>query len=104
MGFFTETMHLGPVDYLVHGKCGTGVVKTARSVTRNIELEMIINGWAWVLERYAFDREDEYMAAQQAARRDKRGLWAMDNPEPPWKFKHQRRRRRAAAERQATLL
>jgi micrococcal nuclease len=48
--------------------------KRARPVTRNIELEMVVNGWAWVTEQYAFDRETEYFDAQDDARNNRRGL------------------------------
>jgi endonuclease YncB( thermonuclease family) len=92
MAYITEEMRVGETAYYLNGKCGVGVVKAARSVTRNIELEMIINGWAWVLQQYAFDREAEYFAAQADARRDRRGLWAMNDPEPPWKFKQRQKR------------
>jgi endonuclease YncB( thermonuclease family) len=78
--------------------------KRARPVTRNIELEMIVNGWAWVAEQYTFDRENEYFAAQDDARRDRRGLWAMDNPEPPWSFKRRQRRCSKAFEGQGQLI
>lgn len=100
MGYLTEEMPIGEIQYFTDGKCGAGVVKTARHVTRNIELEMIVNGWAWVVEQYAFDRENEYFAAQDDARRERRGLWAMNNPEPPWRFKQKERRRQQAAEQQ----
>src|SRR3546814_7557996 len=58
MAFLTEEMRVGEVRYYLNGKCGSGMAKKARPVTRNIELEMIINGWAWVTEQYAFDREE----------------------------------------------
>jgi endonuclease YncB( thermonuclease family) len=103
VGFMTEEMQPCEVTYLMNGKVETGVVKRARPVTRNIELEMIINGWAWVTEQYSFDREEEYFAAQDEAIREGRGLWAMDNPEPPWRFKQREKRRRLAAERQPNL-
>lgn len=74
MAFLTEQMDVGAVDYYHEGKRGGGSVKRARPVTRNIELEMIVNGWAWVAEQYTFDRETEYFAAQDDARRDRRGL------------------------------
>jgi endonuclease YncB( thermonuclease family) len=64
---------------------------------------MVVNGWAWVMEQYAFEREEAYCAAQDDARREKRGLWAMDNPEPPWRFKQKEKRRRLVAERQPNL-
>src|SRR3546814_2084616 len=79
------------------------MAKKARPVTRNIELEMIINGWAWVTEQYAFDREEEYFEAQEDAQRNRRGLWAMDDPEPPWEFKRRRKRLSKADDRQAHL-
>ncbi len=101
--FLTEQMDVGTVDYYHEGKRGGGSIKRSRSVTRNIELEMIVNGWAWVTEQYAFDREAEYFDAQDDARNNRRGLWAMDNPEPPWNFKRRQRRRSRASEGQGRL-
>lgn len=104
MAFLTEQMDVGTVDYYHKGKRGAGSVKQARPVTRNIELEMVVNGWAWVTEQYAFDRETEYFDAQDDARNNGRGLWAMDNPEPPWTFKRRQRRRSRASDGQGRLL
>jgi len=103
MAYLTEDMPIGETAYYLNGKCGVGFVKAARPVTRNIELEMIINGWAWVMEQYAFDREEEYFAAQTDAQRGKRGLWAMNDPEPPWKFKQKQKRLRGKARGQPNL-
>jgi endonuclease YncB( thermonuclease family) len=103
MGYLAEELETGEIAYFIDGKCGTGVVKKPRPVTRNIELEMIINGWAWVVRQYSFDREEEYFAAQDDARQARRGLWAADKPQPPWQFKQQEKRRRMAAERQPSL-
>src|SRR3546814_16248328 len=64
---------------------------------------MIINGWAWVTEQYAFDREEEYFEAQEDAQRNRRGLWAMDDPELPWEFTRRRKRLSKADDRQAHL-
>lgn len=52
---------------------------------RNVELEMVLNGWAWVLERYGPD--ERYMAALEEAQRNRRGIWALDSNIPPWEFK-----------------
>ena len=104
MGFLTGQMEAGRIDYYLNGKCGVVSVKRARLVTRNVELEMVVNGWAWVLEQYSFDREDEYFAAQHDAQQNRRGLWAADQPEPPWKFKQRQKRRKRAAERQGRLI
>ncbi|KUO54674.1 MAG: hypothetical protein APF78_03885 [Sphingomonadales bacterium BRH_c3] len=104
MAFLTDQMETGRIDYYLNGTCGAGIVKQARSVTRNIELEMIVNGWAWVIERYTFEREEEYFAAQEDAKRNRRGLWAMDHPEPPWKFKQRQAKRRSTSGGQGRLI
>ncbi|WP_417612112.1 thermonuclease family protein [Parasphingorhabdus sp.] len=103
MAFLIEQMPIGKIDYYVSGNCGTGLVRAARSVTRNIELEMIINGWAWVMKQYAFEREQEYLGAQDDAQRNRRGLWSMDNPEPPWVFKRRQKRQTKAEASQPSL-
>lgn len=59
---------------------------------RNIELEMVLNGWAWVLDRYGPD--DRYFAALEDAQRHRRGIWARDDNVHPWDFKKQRYARR----------
>lgn len=46
------------------------------SVCRNVELEMVLNGWAWVLDRY--EPDDRYFAALDDAQRHRRGIWARD--------------------------
>ena len=58
----------------------------ARSMpARNVELEMVLNGWAWVLERYGPD--DRYMTALADAQQNRRGIWAYADNIPPWEFK-----------------
>jgi endonuclease YncB( thermonuclease family) len=104
MAFLTEQMQIGRVEYYQHGKCGVGSLKQARPATRNIELEMVVNGWAWVTEQYAFDREADYFRAQDNARQNRRGLWTLDDPEPPWSFKRRQRRRNRASEGQGRLI
>ncbi len=59
-------------------------------VTRNVELEMILNGWAWVLERYQPD--ERYLMALEQARRHKRGIWAREGNLRPWEFKRRKYR------------
>jgi micrococcal nuclease len=60
---------------------------TRQTLVRNIELEMVLHGWAWVLERYG--PEGAYREAQEYARRRKRGIWAYDSNLAPWAFKKQ---------------
>ncbi len=70
---------------------------------RNIELEMVLNGWAWVLDRYCPD--DCYFAALEDAQRSRRGIWAADGNIHPWEFKKQRhRQKRERLQRQPKLL
>jgi endonuclease YncB( thermonuclease family) len=54
-------------------------------LTRNIEIEMLLNGWAWVLERYGPD--EIYFEALEVAQRNKRGIWAWEDNVRPWIFK-----------------
>lgn len=59
-------------------------------ITRNIELEMVINGWAWVLERYGPDQR--YLEALEDAQLHQRGIWALKENIHPWEFKKQKHR------------
>ena len=61
------------------------------ALTRNIEIEMLLNGWAWLLERYEPDQI--YFEALEVAQRNKRGIWAWENNVHPWAFKGQKYRR-----------
>lgn len=62
--------------------------KSAFQPSRNIELEMVLNGWAWVLDRYGPDVR--YFEALEDARRHRRGIWAWTDNVHPWEFKTQR--------------
>ncbi|WP_157973420.1 thermonuclease family protein, partial [Blastomonas sp. UPD001] len=65
--------------------------------SRNIELEMVLNGWAWVLDRY--EPEDAYFDALDDARRNRRGIWSRDDNVHPWEFKKDMYRRRVVPKR-----
>ena len=55
---------------------------------RNINLEMVAEGWGWASRKCQKRPPDaEYVAAEERARARKAGLWAQDNPQPPWEFK-----------------
>jgi micrococcal nuclease len=63
------------------------VFGTRKTVVRNIELEMLLNGWAWVLD---IDKPaKKYLDAQEEARRCRRGIWAYDSNLTPWAYKKQ---------------
>ncbi len=70
------------------------LVQGQNRLTRNIELEMILNGWAWVLERYGPD--ERYLDALADARRYRRGIWAFDDNISPWEFKRRKYQKRAS--------
>ena len=74
--------------------------------SRNIELEMVLNGWAWVLDRY--EPEPHYFEALEDAQRHRRGIWAQSGNVHPWEFKKQtyrsRRQQRRGSPRQSELL
>lgn len=55
---------------------------------RNINLEMIQEGWAWSYRRL-LNRMDhpQYYAMERMARARHNGLWAQPNPQAPWDFK-----------------
>lgn len=92
MAFITEPLSPGAISYFVDGKVGRGTSRRERTVTRNVELEMILNGWAWVTVQYDFDRQEQYLQAQEDAKGARRGLWSAENPEAPWTFKRRQRR------------
>lgn len=72
----------------------------AAQTFRNIELEMVLNGWAWVLDRYG--PEEHYFDALEDARRHRRGIWARGDNLHPWEFKKRQHsdRRRNGSNRQ----
>lgn len=58
--------------------------------TRNIELEMVLNGWAWVLD--CWGSPDHYNDALLDAQHHRRGIWAWSGNIPPWTHKQRARR------------
>ena len=69
---------------------------------RNIEIEMLLNGWAWVLERYGPD--EKYFEALEVAQRNKRGIWAYEDNVHPWTFKRRKNNdRRRPAKKSKTV-
>ena len=49
---------------------------------------MLLNGWAWVIEKY--EPDEIYFEALEIAQRNKRGIWAHEDNVPPWTFKRQK--------------
>ncbi len=55
---------------------------------RDVNREMVADGWAWAFTGFVDD--EELIAAESAARRTRRGLWADPQPMPPsqWRQLH----------------
>jgi endonuclease YncB( thermonuclease family) len=58
---------------------------------RDVNLEQLRRGLAWVYDRYIAnarsDVQNGYRAAQEEARKEAAGLWQDKNPVPPWEFR-----------------
>jgi endonuclease YncB( thermonuclease family) len=55
---------------------------------RNINLEMLSEGWGWADSKLTSPADfPRYLAVQKLARARRQGLWLQDNPQPPWNFK-----------------
>ena len=55
----------------------------------DVNLEQVKRGMAWVYRQYA--SEARYFDAEAKAKSAKVGLWADDNPMPPWEFRHRQK-------------
>jgi len=53
---------------------------------RNINKEMVEEGWAWHYKQYSDD--ENLAAAERSARAAARGLWTDPKPIPPWDYRH----------------
>lgn len=54
----------------------------------SVNESMVSSGAAWAYRRYVKDQNLNRL--QQQAQRDRRGLWAGKNPQPPWQWRYQR--------------
>ncbi len=58
--------------------------------SRNINHEMLAEGWAWAYRKHLDERSGAEYAQREAEARSKRlGLWQQANPQPPWEFRKQ---------------
>jgi len=73
------------VPYLAHRGPWSMAAWRRQRWLRNVELEMVANGWAWVLERFGPD--ESYFAALQDAQRNRRGIWTRADNQEPWRHK-----------------
>ena len=61
---------------------------------RDVNRQQVADGLAWHYVRYSTSAE--LAAAERAARRDGRGLWADKAPVPPWEWRAKERERKSA--------
>lgn len=79
------------VQEMAHDRYGrTVALVIARG--RDVSLEMVRRGLAWVYERYCRVPACEVMRrAQTEAQATRSGLWAAPDPIPPWEWRHHSR-------------
>lgn len=59
---------------------------------RDINAEMVAEGMAWAYRQYLHGPyASSYIALEEQARRQHRGLWRDTNPQPPWEFRRGQR-------------
>ena len=100
---FTSDLAFGKVVRLIeHNKDRYG--RTVGTIIlpdgRNLNEELVRNGFAWHYIAYSKDQNLANLEAD--ARRYKRGLWAAPNPTPPWDFRKDKKTA-AATKKAATL-
>lgn len=54
----------------------------------DVNVEMVRQGHAWAFSKYLdAPYTSDYVAAEEEARTNKRGLWQKTNPLPPWEYR-----------------
>lgn len=84
---FTSGLVFGK-DVLVKEKEQDKYGRTVATVfvgEKNLNLELVKAGFAWHYKEYSKDKS--LANAEKEAREKKVGLWAMENPVPPWEFR-----------------
>jgi micrococcal nuclease len=62
---------------------------------RDINAEMVSEGMAWAYRQFLNGPyASRYIALEEQARRQHRGLWRDTNPQPPWEFRRGQKRKR----------
>ena len=80
-----QQLYLETKDVDRYGRT-VGVIYTDDGV--EVNLEMVCDGNAWWYERYA-KRATDYEQCQEDAQKNKRGLWAEEDPIAPWDWRRQ---------------
>ncbi|WP_224981964.1 thermonuclease family protein [Geomonas agri] len=68
-------------------------VSVVRLGRRDINQEMVREGVAWAYRQY-LERPyaSNYIQTEEEARRQRRGLWRQENPQPPWEFRRMQKK------------
>lgn len=70
-------------------------VGVLRLAGRDINAEMVSEGMSWAYRQFlSGPHASRYIALEEQARRQHRGLWRDTNPQPPWEFRRGQKRRR----------
>ncbi len=70
------------------------VVGILRIGSRNINEEMVVEGCAWAYREYMKGPyASDFILVERRAREKRLGLWRQYNPQPPWEFRRQSRKR-----------
>jgi micrococcal nuclease len=62
-------------------------IAVLRCAERDLNAQMVTDGYAWAYRRYSLD----YVTQEEAARATGRGLWRDNNAIPPWQYRHMTR-------------
>lgn len=64
------------------------LVALVRLEDRNINREMVSEGWAWAYRKYLESPYySEFINIEESAKTRRLGLWKDESPEPPWEFR-----------------
>jgi endonuclease YncB( thermonuclease family) len=80
---YNQQLYLETKDVDRYGRT-VGVIYTADG--NEVNLELVCDGHAWWYERYA-ERAIDYKQCQEDAQKNKRGLWAEEDPLAPWDWR-----------------
>ena len=88
-----ELMHNGDfgIERVEKGKYGRTIAilrYTDKSQGTTVQAGLVRSGMAWVYDQYCDRPEcDSWRRLERIAREQRRGLWADDNPMPPWEWR-----------------
>jgi len=84
----TRPKPVGGAGKTADAKTTADAGKSADEIEINVGLSLIQQGFGWY-DGMDFEGADTLKQAEQKAREERIGLWAQDNPTPPWEFKEQ---------------